>query len=203
MSRKHFEVVRHFLQNARVGLLPVRRDRPRPPPARLLEVPRPRARPARARQPVTATSIRDYYRYLDDEIGSLLETADRRHGRAGRLGPRRPPARRRLLRQRVADPRGAARPEPLPRAGHAVRQARRELGPDASLERGGLLRPGLLQRQGARAPGRDRARRLRAVPRRDQGPVRGDHRRRRAAAGHARLQARGGLPRASATWPRT
>ncbi len=38
MSRKHFEVVRHFLTERRLGLLPVRRDRPRPHPARLLEV---------------------------------------------------------------------------------------------------------------------------------------------------------------------
>ena len=48
MSRKHFAVVRHLLQNGRLGLFPVRRDRSGPPPARILEVPRPRARPARA-----------------------------------------------------------------------------------------------------------------------------------------------------------
>ena len=120
MTRKHFEVVRHFLQNARVGLLPVRRDRPRPAPARLLEVPRPRARPARARQPVQRRHPRllPLPRRGDRQPA---RAARRRHGRPGRLRPRRAAARRRLLRQRVADPRGAARPEPVPREGHAVR----------------------------------------------------------------------------------
>ena len=42
------------------------------------------------------------------------------------------------------------------------------------LERGGILRPRLPQREGPRARGRDRAGRLRAVPRRAQGPARGD-----------------------------
>ena len=61
-----------------------------------------------------------------------------------------------------------------PETGHAVRQARRELGEDEGLERGRLLRPRLLQRRRAASrEGVDRAGRLRAVPRRDQGPVRG------------------------------
>ena len=109
MSRKHFEVVRHFLKNAEwdyfqfveIGLDRIQHG--------FWKLPRPGARPARARTARIATSIRDYYRYLDDEIGSLLELLDRRHGRPGRLRPRRAAARRRLLRQRVAGPRGPAR----------------------------------------------------------------------------------------------
>ena len=60
---------------------------------------------------------------------------------------------------------------------------------------GGLLCPRLLQREGARAAGRDRAGRIRAVPRRRS---RRSSRRRptpREAAGHPRLQARADLPR--------
>ncbi len=103
--------------------------------------------------------IRDYYRYLDDELGRLLELLTDDTVVLVRLRPRRAAARRRLLRQRVAGPGGPARPERVPEGGHAVRQARRQLGQDQGLERGRLLRPRLLQREGPRAERRDRARR--------------------------------------------
>ena len=49
MSRTQFQVVRHLLAEQAVGLFPFRRHRPGPHPPRLLEVPRPAARSARAR----------------------------------------------------------------------------------------------------------------------------------------------------------
>ena len=55
-----------------LGLLPVRRDRPRPHAPRLLEPPRPRHVLTSPTAP-SRTTIRDYYRYLDEELGSLLE----------------------------------------------------------------------------------------------------------------------------------
>ena len=57
--------------------------------------------------------------------------------------------------------------------------------------------------KGREPQGDDRAGRLRVVPRRDQGEVRGDGRPRGQAAGDPGLQARGDLPNGPATWPRT
>ena len=150
MSRKHFAVVRHLIRTAEwdyLQFVEIGLDRLQHgfwkyhDPEHVLHEP----------DSPYSDVIRDYYRYLDDEIGSLLEllnddtlvlvVSDHGARQAGR----------RLLRQRVADPRGAPRAQPLPRGDHSVRQAGRELGPDPGLERGGLLRPRLLQRARARA----------------------------------------------------
>ena len=105
MSRKHFEVVRHYLKNAEwdyfqfveIGLDRMHHGFWKPP--------RPRARPARARQPVPGDDPR-LLPLPRRGAGEPPRAADRRHDRPGRLRPRRPAARRRLLRQRVADPAG-------------------------------------------------------------------------------------------------
>ena len=202
MSRKHFEVVRHYLKNAEwdyfqfveIGLDRMHHGFWKPP--------RPRARPARARQPVPGDVIRDYYRYLDEELGSLLEllTDDTivlvvsDHG-AQRLDG------------------GFCVNEWLIQQGWLVlNQYPEKVTPFSKLdvnwektqrlERGGLLRPRLLQREGPRAQGRDRGGRLRPLPRRGQGTLRGDHRRRGEAARDARLPARRDLHERAQRGPR-
>ena len=121
MSRTQFQVVRHLLQNkewdyfqfVEIGLDRIHHGFWKyHDPQHVLHEP---DQPVQARRSatITATSTR--------RSASVLELLDRRHDRAGRLRPRRAAARRRLLRQRVAGPRGAARPEQLPREGHAVR----------------------------------------------------------------------------------
>jgi hypothetical protein len=56
------------------------------------------------------------------------------------------------------------------RPGDAVRQAQRRLGPHAGLERGGLLRPRVHEREGSRAERHHRTVRLRESPRRAESP---------------------------------
>ena len=202
MTRKHFAVVRHYLKHTEwdyFQFVEIGLDRLQHgfwkyhDPAHVLHEP----------DSPFGEVIRDYYRTLDEEVGSLLEllTDDTVVLVVSDHGARRLDGgfcvNEWLIR------RGPARPEPLPREGHAVREARRELGSDAGLERGGLLRARLLQCEGTRAARRDRAVGLRAVPRRNQGAVRGDRGPRGGAAGDARVPARGGLPRRCAGSPRT
>ena len=193
MSRTQFQVVRHLIQNKEwdyFHFVDIGLDRIHHgfwkyhDPQHVLHEPD---------SPFRET-VHDYYRHLDVEIGKVLELLSddtivllvSDHGAAARW---------RLLRQRVAGARGAARPQELPQGGHPVRQAGRRLGEDQGLERGGLLCPRVLQREGAGAAGDDRAVGLRILPRRDQGEVRGDGRPRGEADGHPRLQARADLSR--------
>ena len=101
-------------------------------------------------------AFRDYYRYLDSEIGSLIEGLGDGHRADGGLRPRRPVDVRRHPRERVADPRGlpdAARG----RAGRAGQAGHDRLAADAGVGRRRLLLAHLPERARPRAGGRDRA----------------------------------------------
>ena len=157
MTRKHFEVVRHLMQNARVGLLPVRRDRRRPDPSRLLEVPRSAAPPAPARQPVRTAPCAITTGYLDEEIGEVLELLDddtivlvvSDHG-AQRLDGGFC-VNEWLVRE------GLLVLQSAPAGAHAAHARPESTGPHQGVERGRLLRPRVLQRRGPRAAGHRRA----------------------------------------------
>ena len=149
-------------------------------------------------------TIRDYYRYLDEEIGQRAGTADRRHDRPGRLRPRRAAARRRVLRQRMAGPRGPARAATrYPEQVTPFAKLDVELGAGPASGARGAIMPA------SSSTSRDASREASIAPAdyerfRDEVKARLEATTdaRRPAARDAGLQARGGLPRGPQRRPR-
>ena len=121
-------------------------------------------------------TVHEYYRHIDEEIGRVLEllTDDTIVLVVSDHGAQRLDGGFCVNEWLVRE--GLLVLKSYPTRGDSIRQARRRLGKDQGLERRGLLCPRLFQRQGTRAAGRDRAGRVRVVPRPDQGEIRGHHR---------------------------
>ena len=195
MTRKHFTVFRHF-SRTKTGTTSSSSRSASTASSTASGTTTTRARPPRAGQPLHRRSIRDYYRQLDEEIGRLLELLTDDTIVAGRLRPWRPAARRRLLRQRVAHPRRACSslnhyPD---RSRPSASSTWTGTGPCVWSE-GGYYARVFFNVKGREPRGVIEPGRLRSSPRRAEGEVRGHARPRGQAAGHARLQARGGLSR--------
>ena len=121
-------------------------------------------------------TVHEYYRHIDEEIGRVLEllTDDTIVLVVSDHGAQRLDGGFCVNEWLVRE--GLLVLKSYPTRGDSIRQARRRLGKDQGLERRRVLCPRLFQRQGARAAGRDRAGRIRVVPRPDQGKIRGHHR---------------------------
>ena len=173
------------------GTTSSRGDRTGPDPPRLLAVSRPRHRLFEAGNPYREV-VGDYYRLLDDKVGELLELLDEEtvilvvsdHGAKPLDG-------------------GFCINEWLIRQGWLVLNGYpgeatpfgqlASTGTDPGLERGGLLREGLSERQGPGAPRNHRPGGLPLLPRRG-GRQAGSHPGRPGPShGHPGLQARTGL----------
>ena len=202
MSRKHFEVVRHFLKNAEwdyfqfveIGLDRIHHG--------FWKLPRPRARPARARQPVPGDDPR------------LLPLPRRRDGEP-------PGAADDDTIVLVVSDHGAQRldggfcvNEWLIREGLLVlNEYPEKVTPFGKLDvnwektrvwsEGGYYARVFFNVKGREPQGAIEPDDYERVPRRGPGAVRGDHRRRGAAARDARLPARRDLQDTCATWPPT
>ena len=115
MTEQRFRSAAHLLDTTAMGLLHARRDRPGPDAPCLLaflDPEHPRIEPEHRYR----DAIRNYYAYLDEEIGELLERFDDDTHGARRLRPRRPADARRDLRQRMARAGGLPRAQRSPPA---------------------------------------------------------------------------------------
>ena len=106
-------------RHAAVGLLHAGRDGARPPAPRASGASTTPTTPTTCRARRSRQAFRDYYRYLDSEVGRADRGPRRRHRGDGGLRPRRPGHVRRHPDQRVADA------ERLPDAGRPARPSRR------------------------------------------------------------------------------
>ena len=112
------------------------------------------------------TAFQDYYRFLDREVGALLEVLPDDAITIVMSRPRRAPDDGRPLLQRLVDAGGLPRDDGDGHRADADREGADRLEPHDRVGRRRLLRALLPEREGPRAAGRDRAGAVRGGPRR-------------------------------------